>query len=351
MKLFIFSFLKHISLRWIVLAILVSFVWTVMYFPVLGEWYASRVYPLFSQILGRFSSWFPFSVGDCLIYGSIIGLVIYWICTLLKGRSWKRMLGRTAEYLVFLYSWFYLAWGLNYFRADFYSRTHISPVPYSADTFHSFLETYTDALNASFLPVEKLDTGLIAEKVKKGYTSIAPRFRMNRPSDYMRAKPMLFSSWMSGVGILGYMGPFFNEYNLNRDLLPVQYPFTYAHEMAHILGISSEAEANLYAYLVCTSSEIPEIRFSGYFSLLPYVLGNAYSLMGKEDFGKWLETLSPEVKNLYNRKTAYWESLYTPWVGELQDTVYNWFLKGNRIPSGKKNYSEVIGLLMALSSV
>lgn len=351
MRLFVFSFFKHVSRRWIVLAVLLLFVWAVMYFPVLGEWYASRVYPLFSQVLGRFSSWFPFSVGDCLIYGSIVGLIVYWVYTLLRGRSWKRMLGRTAEYLVFLYCWFYLAWGLNYFRADFYSRTHIPPVSYSAETFHSFLEAYTDSLNASFLPVEKLDTVRIAEEVKKGYTSLSSRFGMNRPSDYMRAKPILFSSWMSGVGVLGYMGPFFNEYNLNRDLLPVQYPFTYAHEMAHVLGISSEAEANLYAYLVCTSSEIPEVRFSGYFSLLPYVLGNAYSLIGKEEFEKWLKTLSPEVKTLYNRKAAYWESLYTPWIGELQDTVYHWFLKGNRIPSGKKNYSEVIGLLMALSSV
>ena len=84
---------------------------------------------------------------------------------------------------------------------------------------------------------------------------------------------------MSGVGVLGYMGPFFTEYNLNPDLLPVQYPFTYAHEMAHVLGISSEAEANLYGFLVCSRSGVPEIRFSAYFALLPYVLSNAYGLL------------------------------------------------------------------------
>ena len=30
---------------------------------------------------------------------------------------------------------------------------------------------------------------------------------------------------------MGYMGPFFTEFNLNGQLLPVQYPATYAHEM------------------------------------------------------------------------------------------------------------------------
>ena len=37
----------------------------------------------------------------------------------------------------------------------------------------------------------------------------------------------------------GYMGPFFTEFNLNGQLLPVQYPATYAHEMAHSLSTVS----------------------------------------------------------------------------------------------------------------
>lgn len=69
------------------------------------------------------------------------------------------------------------------------------------------------------------------------------------------------------VGVTGSMGPFFCEFTLNGDLLPSQYPATYAHELAHLLGITSEAEANFYAYQVCTRSQVQAIRFSGY---LPY---------------------------------------------------------------------------------
>ena len=58
-----------------------------------------------------------------------------------------------------------------------------------------------------------------------------------------------------------------------------------------------------------------------------------------------------EVKALYNEKVEYWHSLYNPWIGEAQEMLYNLFLKGNKISSGTKNYSEVIALLIALRAI
>lgn len=99
-----------------------------MSFPAIGEWYARTVYPVISAVLSRFSSLFPFSVGDCFIYGSIAGLIVYLVYAIAKRRPWLRTLGRMAEYLLWVYAWFYLAWGMNYFRADFYTRAQ---VPYA----------------------------------------------------------------------------------------------------------------------------------------------------------------------------------------------------------------------------
>ncbi len=337
-------------IRWSLLAGLLIGVWIVMRLPVAAEFYARRIYPAVSGVLSRISSPFPFSVGDCFIYGSIAGILAYLIYAFVKKRSWKKTVGRTVEYLLWVYAWFYLAWGLNYFREDFFTRTQLPYADYSEEDFRSFLSAYTDSLNASFTPVEKVDQAVIASEVKNGYQEIAGRFGLVSPVGYLHPKPMLLPSLMSGVGVLGYIGPFFIEYNLNPDLLPVQYPFTYAHEMAHVLGISSEAEANLYGFLVCSRSEVPEIRFSAWFALLPYVLGNAWQLLPEEDFEQWKETISPEVKKAYNDKVAYWQGLYSPMIGDMQDTLYNWFLKSNNIPSGRKNYSEVVALLMAVNT-
>lgn len=335
-------------IRWAFLAFLLMTVVGVMRSPEWGEAYARNVYPFIAGVFSRFSSLFPFSVGDCLIYGSIAGLIIYPAYAGVRRLSWKATVRRMTEYLLWLYVWFYGAWGLNYFRKDFFTRMEIPRAAYSADAFRPFLLAYTDSLNASFIPVEEVDKALVAEEVKKGYHEIAERFALPRPAGYLRPKPMLLPSLMSGVGVLGYMGPFFIEYNLNPDLLPVQYPFTYAHEMAHVLGISGEAEANLYGFLVCSKSRVPAIRFSAYLALLPYVWGNARGLLPAEEFDRWKGCLSPEVKEAYNRKAAYWQHLYNPLIGEMQDVVYNWFLKKNNIPAGRKDYSEVVALLMAI---
>lgn len=342
------EWVKKVRIRRIILALGLVSVWGVQASPVAGEWYARNIYPSVSSLLSRFSSLFPFSVGDCLIYGSILVFCLYPFYARWKKRRWLTIGGRMAESLLWIYVWFYLAWGLNYFREDFFTRTGILSAAYSADTFRTFLSAYTDSLNASFVPVETVDKSVVAEETVKGYREIAGRFGLVQPAGYLRSKPMLVPSLMSGVGVLGYMGPFFTEYNLNPKLLPVQYPFTYAHEMAHVLGISSEAEANLYGFLVCARSEVPSIRFSAYFALLPYVLSNAYGLLPEDEFNEWKATLSPEIKDLYNYKSAYWQALYSPLIGEIQSTAYNWFLKGNNIPSGRKNYSEVVALLMAL---
>jgi len=38
---------------------------------------------------------------------------------------------------------------------------------------------------------------------------------------------------------------------------------------------------------------------------------------------------------------------YSPLIGDVQDWIYDLYLKGNKIESGRKNYSEVIGLLIS----
>lgn len=341
------SFLKSIPVRLGILMALLLFVWCAMYFRGVGEWYARALYPGISKVLSRFSSLFPFSVGDCFIYGSILGLLVYLVYSIVRRKRFLKTVFRIIEYLAWVYVWFYMAWGLNYFRQNFFSRTKTIPVKYSPGEFHSFLINYTDSLNATYYPVDRVDTATITAEVKKGYRAIHDRFHIVSPGDYLRGKPMLISPFMSAVGVKGYMGPFFAEFTLNRQLQPVEYPSTYAHEMAHVLGISNEAEANLCAYLVCTSSENRDIRFAGYFSIFSYVLGNAYRLLPEEEFVEWRDSLQPEIRQLYNEKVVYWQNLYSPWIGEVQDKAYNMFLKGNNISSGTANYSQVIAYLIA----
>ena len=315
--------------------------------PAWGEWYARELYPYVARVLRAFSSLFPFSVGDLFIYGSLLGLVAYLFYTLYRRRGGWRMIRQMVEYVAWVYLWFYAAWGLNYFRQDFFIRSATPRVSYSAERFESFLVRYTEALNAAYLPELTMEEEAVREAVVTGYHTLPAEWGVMRPSVQSRAKRMGCSRLMSAVGVMGYMGPFFCEFHLSSQLLPVQIPATYAHELAHTLSVTNEAEANLCSYWVCTHSDQPAVRFSGYFSLLPYVLSNARAALSPADFKVWIDRLRPEVKQLYNEKVSYWQALYNPWIGEAQHALYNLFLKGNRIASGTANYAEVISLLIA----
>lgn len=339
---------KIYVIRYSCLVIFLLFILAARLSPQVGEWYATRIYPWISAFLSAFSSFlFPFSLGDLFIFLSILGVLLYALYARYKKLPWKKTLRREAEFFLWIYVWFYMAWGLNYFRQDFYMRASVPEVNYTPEVFYSFLNKYIGGLNASYVPAVCLDKKSVAREMYEKYSRLDERFGLARPREYQKAKTMLFTPLISKVGILGYMGPFFSEFHLNGDLPASQYPATYAHEMAHLLGVSSEAEANFYSFLLCSSSDHPQIRFSGYLSLLPHVAICARNLLVEEEYNRIIEKIRPEVLEVYKKNRLYWEAKKSPLADRLQGFVYNWFLKGNNIPDGTKNYSGVIDLLIA----
>lgn len=331
--------------------------------PGWGEWYACVCYPYIAGILSAFSSVFPFSVGDCFIVAGSVWIVGNLVYAFYRYKEARRILLRTLEFGIWVYVWFYFAWGINYFRSSFYERTGIERIGYSSENFQAFLDEYVKGMNESYIlsgdslaqwymePYilsDFMNSGRVEKNIEIRYQDITPRFGLIPLVTELKAKPMLWSRGMSNVGVTGYMGPFFVEFNLNRELLCVEYPFTYAHELAHRLGTASEAEANLYAYLVCVRSENPKIRFSGYFSLFGYVMGNARRLLPEDEYGLLYKKIQPEIIELYKRHINYWQEKYSPEIGRLQNKIYNFYLKSNKVASGTKNYSEVVGLLISL---
>lgn len=335
--------------RRLLLLILLFYVVLTQHIPSWGEHYALHLYPHIARTLSAISMPVPLAVGDLFIAVSLAWLVFYpLIGRMVQKRRFRELFRVMAEYLVWLYVWFYLAWGLNYSQANFYRRTGIAPVACSVDDFRKFAGRYIDSLNQAYCGPMYIDPDTVADEVASAYRDISPTLGIHPPfQQEPRAKTMLFTPLCSMVGVMGSMGPFFCEFTLNGDLLPSQYPSTYAHELAHLSGISSEAEANFYAYQVCTRSAQPGIRFSGYLALLPHVLINARRLLDEAEYRQLAQRLRPEVVELYQENRAYWQAKYSPLVGKVQNWVYDLYLKGNKIESGRKNYSEVIGLLMS----
>ena len=383
--------LRFKSLKWrhgVLIALLILVTLTKM-IPLWGFIYTYRIYPAIGALLSPISGFIPFAVGDIFIALSIAWVILYPIYEIglrkklakrfifLKPQksqnnrngcypTKKRIFGRVAEYLLWVYAWFYIAWGLNYSQPNIYVRIGMKPVEVSKDKFKKFAYQYADSLNAlsiasdiagksnarnSISPDSIVDDALknrVRDAVLKEYNKIGYREGINRPfNQHPHAKTMVFTPISSMSGVTGSMGPFFCEFTLNGDILAHDYPATYAHEFAHFLGVANEGEANFYSYIVCTASADKQVRFSGYYHIFFHVLNNVFDILGEKEGERFLKHIRPEIIQRARNDRRYWLSKRCKALDAAQDFIFELYLKGNHVAEGRKSYSGVIGLILA----
>ncbi|WOZ85446.1 DUF3810 domain-containing protein [Segatella copri] len=353
--------LRFKSLKWrhgVLIALLILVTLTKM-IPLWGFIYTTRIYPVIGTLLSPISGFFPFAVGDIFIALSITWVILYPIYEI--GLRKKRVFGRVAEYLLWVYAWFYIAWGLNYSQPNIYYRIGMKPVEVSKAKFKKFAYQYADSLNAlsnaslsnarkSISPDSIVDDALknrVRDAVLKEYNKIGYREGINKPfNQHPHAKTMVFTPLSSMAGVTGSMGPFFCEFTLNGDILAHDYPATYAHEFAHFLGVANEGEANFYSYIVCTASADKQVRFSGYYHIFFHVLNNVFDILGEKEGERFLKHIRPEIIQRARNDRHYWLSKRCKALDAAQDFIFELYLKGNHVAEGRKSYSGVIGLIL-----
>ena len=363
--------------HWLLLVLLLLVTLTKM-IPLWGFIYTTRIYPIIGTLLSPISGFFPFAVGDIFIALSIAWVIFYPIYEIgLRKKLARRyfflaakkgcypkkkvVFGRVAEYLLWVYAWFYITWGLNYSQPNIYDRTGMKPVEVSEAKFKAFAYQYADSLNAlsissdiagsSIFSDSIVDDGLknrMRDAVLKEYNKIGYKEGINAPfNQHPHAKTMVFTPLSSMSGVTGSMGPFFCEFTLNGDILPHDYPATYAHEFAHFLGVANEGEANFYSYIVCTASADKQVRFSGYYHIFFHVLNNVFDILGEKEGERFLKHIRPEIIQLAKSDRRYWLGKRCKALDATQDFIFELYLKGNHVAEGRKSYSGVIGLILA----
>lgn len=381
--------ISRLKWRHWVLLVLLSLITLTKLIPLWGFIYTTRIYPIIGSLLSPISGLFPFAVGDIFIALSIVWVIFYPIYEI----KWRKQLakrffflaakrgcypkkkvvfGRVAEYLLWVYAWFYIAWGLNYSQPNIYCRTGMKPVEVSEAKFREFAYRYADSINS--LSKERrvkseetafddqresqfngmVDDGLknrVRDAVLKGYNEIGAKEGINAPfNQHPHAKTMLFTPLSSMSGVTGSMGPFFCEFTLNGDIRPHDYPAIYAHEFAHLLGIANEGEANFYSYIVCTASSDKAVKFSGYYHIFFHVLRNVFDILGEKEGEKFLKYIRPEIIQLARSDRQYWISKRCKALDAAQDFIFELYLRGNHVAEGRKSYSGVVALILSWES-
>ena len=337
---------RHYVLFW--LLVIIAFFRTA---PGWGWFYTRHIYPIIGNVISPVSGCLPFAVGDIFIACSIAWCILY---PIYKRR--KAAFGRVLEYLLWIYVWFYLAWGLNYSQPNIFHRVGMKPAEVSEAKFKAFAYRYADSLNFysersaesyASLPYDSLKDK-VKDAVLDGYQHIGTREGINTPfNSHPHAKTMFFSRLSSMAGVTGSMGPFFCEFTLNGDIRAHDYPATYAHEFAHFLGIANEGEANFYSYLVCTASSDKDVKFSGYYHIFFHVVNNVYQILGEKEGEAFLKHIRPEIIQMAKSDREYWMDKRCKVLDDAQDFLFDLYLKGNHVEEGRKSYSGVIALILA----
>ena len=315
-----------------------------------ADFYATRCYPVISHGLSWCASYVPFSLEEIIVIGFVLAFIRVLVRTIRRKQGFGRWLGKTLRLVLWLVVWFYMGWGNNYFRTPLYPRMGIQQLTFEKEAFHRFLTDYTGVLNECAGADKTWNRDVLASEIRAFYSEQVTKYGYTGLCDWQHVKKPLLNPLYSAVGVLGFMGPFFCESQLNTDLPDIEYPFTLAHEMAHLAGVTSEAEANYWAYVFCRQSKEAAVQYSGYLCLLGYAAANASALLQDDEYDAWSESLSPEVQEDYNRIHEFWQRKQVKMIDNLQRWMMDQLLKSNNVSEGARDYFGVIAMIMTMET-
>ena len=313
-------------------------------YPLLIEkFYSEGFYTYFARVVSTISNTIPFSVWDMYWTMIIAGLIVGLVMVLLKRIRLTHYGLRILQLAALLYAYFYFAWGLNYFRPGIEARMKWNKPKSDEIFFKSILDTIINQCNRNYTSLSPDDYPEIDRLVEDSYRNNSTRLGLTYPNGSRVPKTMIFSSFFAKSGVSGYFGPFFNEVHLNYYLLPMEYPFILGHEKAHQFGITNEAEANLTAFIICSTSSDKRIQYSAYTNLLLYFLSDAAHL---KDIKEYMNKIDKRVILDLRFERSHWMGLRNATLDRAQSAANNAYLKTNHIEEGIKNYNQVVGLVL-----
>jgi hypothetical protein len=315
-----------------------------------ADFYAERCYPVISSCLSRLAALVPFSLEEVVVIGFILVFIIVLVSSIARKEGFFRCLAKTGRVVMWLIVWFDLGWGCNYFRTPLYTRLEVEPIHYDSRAFERFLSEYTRDLNADAGSPVTWDRESLERDIKDYYATEGAACGYTPVRSWQHVKEPLINPLFSAVTVLGWMGPFFCETQVNLDLPELEYPSVLAHEMAHLAGVTGEGEANYWAYDFCRRSSNPSVRYSGSLGLFPYVAVNAQTLLPEEQYTAWLRSVPQRVKDDYADIQAFWDGKRVGIIEKAQRILQDLLLRSSGISEGTKDYHGVIGIIMTMDA-
>ncbi|MDX6614075.1 MAG: hypothetical protein QOD75_3261 [Blastocatellia bacterium] len=321
------------------------------------HYYSRTVFPRFGHALSFFNGWFSFSLAEILVVGLIgfvVGGVVYQTLRVLQtprragaviGTSLLTLLwGLSSALMLFL-----LLWGLNYHREPLGKSLGLAKRTATDDQIEALSRSIINEVNANYQLSHEGGSGgslnrtRLYGEIEDAYHNV-PLLTGLCGGGYARPKPIRLSGIMSWFGISGIYMPFTGEANFNSLQPDFDLPYVIAHEKAHQCGVAREDEANFIAFLVCSNSPDPFVRYSGYLNSLRVV--SALRVAGPERYRNVVGTLGAGPRADLTARSAFW-ARYQGRGMVLGHRINNSYLRANNVPGGTRSYSEDVALIIS----
>ncbi len=325
--------------------------------PEFADFFNRYISVIGRTVLNVLTCWFPFSLGECLIFLLPVALVLS-VAYALRRRcdTWRCALvfvGILLSVLAALFSVFVLNFAMGYRGTTIDEKLGLDRRAVSAEELYDTAELLRKHINRETTSIQYEETDFshmpydldtLNDKLNDAYVTFGKDHSFIAHVDG-QIKPVMISEAMSYMHITGVYSFFTGEANLNVNFPDYTLPFTAAHEMAHQRGIAREDEANFVAYLVCISSDDPYIRYSGYLNMYEYVIG-ALASANNELFLRVSAHLNPEVSREITAYNKFFEKYADSTISKVSGTINDTFLQSQGTP-GIKSYGLVVDLAVA----
>ena len=241
-------------------------------------------------LLAGLSSLFPFSLFELIAVTSPVWIILLVCLTVGRSKNIRATFLKFLTTIIIAPSLFFLTVGIPSQANPIISVGNSAP---KSDELTRTAEILIgEVCTLSPESDKSLSIVKLRDALNTAYSEISDEFGLvaNR---LPRAKSLLLPKLANRLGILGHYSFLTGEVNINTDIPSYMLPFTWAHEYAHYLGVTGEAEASLLAYAACSASESAYIRYSGALSALEYIFTDLYSCNG-EEYARLYKTL-PEA--------------------------------------------------------
>ena len=309
-------------------------------------------------VLAAVTSWIPFSLAELLL---ILSPVLVFLICLRMCKHLKHSLTEGIRYFVgflslisLVFTTLVFGYNAGYYSEGVEEKVNIERENLSPEQLYETAILMIDAIRED-LPHVSYPKGTYSQmtfsysdmnkKLNRAYESLCDQYPSFQRM-YSNTKPVMLSKPWTYTHISGVYSFFTGEANVNTNYPDFIMVSSAAHEMAHQRGIAKEDEANFTAFLVCSLSDDPYIRYCGYADVLNDLMSKLSSA-SPELYAKARAYMPQELKNEYAAYSVFFDEYRENVAATVSSAVNNAYITSHNQPQGVKSYGLVVDLVAA----